>query len=156
MKKTKILMVCLGNICRSPLAEGILKDTLDPNRFQVASAGTGGWHVGNPPDPRSIDIAQKKGLDISQQRAQQFIPAFFDQYDLIYAMDQSNYSVLKALAKSPDQLKKLYLLLEAIFPGEGVDVPDPYYGGVSGFAEVYNLIDRACEVIARDINQKFD
>ena len=80
----------------------------------------------------------------------------FRSYDLIYAMDQSNYSDLKALAKSPDQLKKLYLLLEAIFPGEGVDVPDPYYGGVSGFAEVYNLIDRACEVIARDINQKFD
>ena len=151
MKKTKILMVCLGNICRSPLAEGILQGKLDPTRFLVASAGTGSWHVGNPPDPRSIEIAQKRGLDIRQQRAQQFQASFFDEYDLIYAMDQSNFNDLKALAKTPKQLEKLCLLLDSIFPGEGVDVPDPYYGGASGFSEVYDLIDRACVAIAREI-----
>lgn len=149
-------MVCLGNICRSPLAEGILKDKLDGNRFIVESAGTGGWHVGNPPDPRSVAIAKKRGLDISDQRAQQFKAQFFDYYDLIYAMDQSNFQDLKALANSQEQLDKLSMLLEAIFPGEGVDVPDPYYGGASGFAEVYDLIDRACTVIAQEINEKFD
>lgn len=156
MKKTKILMVCLGNICRSPLAEGILKDKLDPSRFTVESAGTGGWHVGNPPDPRSVDIAKKRGIDISQQRAQQFEASFFDRYDLIFAMDQSNFQDLKGLANSPEQLNKLSMLLDNLFPGEGVDVPDPYYGGVSGFAEVFDLIDRACEVIARDIEKKID
>jgi protein-tyrosine phosphatase len=156
MKKTKILMVCLGNICRSPLAEGILQDKLDPTRFSVSSAGTGSWHVGNPPDPRSIDIAQKRGLDISRQTAQQFKASFFDEFDLIYAMDQSNFSDLKALAKTPERLDKLSLILDAIFPGEGVDVPDPYYGGVSGFSEVYDLIDRACIAIAHKIDKKND
>jgi len=156
MKKTKILMVCLGNICRSPLAEGILKDKLDSSKFTVESAGTGGWHVGNPPDQRSVDIAHKQGLDINQQRAQQFTPAFFDHYDLIFAMDQSNFQDLKAMANSPEQLGKLRLLLDSIFPGEGVDVPDPYYGGVSGFAEVYDLIDRACSIIAQDFDEKID
>ena len=147
-------MVCLGNICRSPLAEGILQDKLDPTRFSVSSAGTGSWHVGNPPDPRSIDIAQKRGLDISRQTAQQFKASFFDEFDLIYAMDQSNFSDLKALAKTPEQLDKLSLLLDAIFPGEGVDVPDPFYGGASGFSEVYDLIDRACIAIAHKIDKK--
>ncbi|NBT86770.1 MAG: low molecular weight phosphotyrosine protein phosphatase [Flavobacteriaceae bacterium] len=156
MKKTKILMVCLGNICRSPLAEGILQDKLDPTRFSVSSAGTGSWHVGNPPDPRSIDIAKKRGLDISRQTAQQFKASFFDEFDLIYAMDQSNFSDLKALAKTPEQLDKLSLILDAIFPGEGVDVPDPYYGGASGFSEVYDLIDRACIAIAHRIDKKND
>ena len=149
-------MVCLGNICRSPLAEGILKDKLDPTQFSVSSAGTGSWHVGNPPDPRSIDIAQKRGLDISRQTAQQFKASFFDEFDLIYAMDQSNFSDLKALAKTPEQLDKLSLLLDAIFPGEGVDVPDPFYGGASGFSEVYDLIDRACIAIAHKIDKKND
>lgn len=149
-------MVCLGNICRSPLAEGILKDKLDPSRFIVESAGTGGWHVGNPPDPRSIEIAKKRGLDISGQRAQQFEASFFDHYDLIFAMDQSNFRDLKAMANSSEQRDKLSMLLEAVFPGEGVDVPDPYYGGTSGFSEVYDLIDRACNVIAQNIDDKFD
>lgn len=149
-------MVCLGNICRSPLAEGILKDKLDPSRFIVESAGTGGWHVGNPPDPRSIEIAKKRGLDISGQRAQQFVASFFDHYDLIFAMDQSNFRDLKAMANSSEQRDKLSMLLEAVFPGEGVDVPDPYYGGTSGFSEVYDLIDRACNVIAQNIDDKFD
>jgi protein-tyrosine phosphatase len=156
MGKTKILMVCLGNICRSPLAEGILKDKIDPERFTVESAGTGGWHVGNPPDPRSVDIARKRGIDISQQKAQQFKADFFDQFDMIFAMDQSNLQDLKALANTPEYKGKLHLLLDAVFPDEGVDVPDPYYGGVSGFTQVYDLIDRACDVIAHDLNKKID
>ncbi len=146
-------MVCLGNICRSPLAEGILQQKLDSERFSVKSAGTGGWHVGNPPDPRSISMASQKGLDITTQRAQQFKPDFFDEFDLIYAMDQSNLTDLKSLARTNGDQKKLRLLLDALFPGEGVDAPDPYYGGPSGFVNVFDLIDRACEVISSELEQ---
>jgi len=155
MEMTKILMVCLGNICRSPLAEGILEQKLDPKLFSVHSAGTGGWHVGNPPDPRSIEIASQKGLDISTQTAEQFKPEFFDEFDLIYAMDQSNFRDLKDLARSPVDEKKLRLLLDSLFPNEGVDVPDPYYGGPSGFVHVFDLIDRACEIIADELQQNY-
>lgn len=156
MDKTKILMVCLGNICRSPLAEGILQQKLDTKRFCIHSAGISGWHVGNPPDPRSISIALQKGMDISKQRAQQFKPEFFDEFDLIYAMDQSNLTDLKSLARTYRDQKKLRLLLDALFPGECVDVPDPYYGGSSGFINVFDLIDRACEVISRELEKNND
>lgn len=149
-------MVCLGNICRSPLAEGILQQKLDTKRFSIHSAGIGGWHVGNPPDPRSISIALQKGMDISKQRAQQFKPEFFDEFDLIYAMDQSNLTDLKSLARTYRDQKKLRLLLDALFPGECVDVPDPYYGGASGFINVFDLIDRACEVISRELEKNND
>ncbi len=144
-------MVCLGNICRSPLAEGILRQKLDPKRFSVHSAGTGGWHVGDPPDQRSIDIASQKGLDISNQKAQQFKLEFFDEFDLIYAMDQSNFNDLQSLARNSVDQEKLHLLLDALFPGEDADVPDPYYGGPSGFVNIYDLIDRACEVISSQL-----
>ena len=149
-------MVCLGNICRSPLAEGILQQKLDTKRFSIHSAGIGGWHVGNPPDQRSISIALQKGMDISKQRAQQFKPEFFDEFDLIYAMDQSNLTDLKSLARTYRDQKKLRLLLDALFPGECVDVPDPYYGGASGFIKVFDLIDRACEVISRELEKNND
>lgn len=141
-------MVCLGNICRSPLAEGILKSKVDPNKVTVESAGTGPWHVGKLPDPRSISIAAKNNIDITDQRGRQFNASDFDTYDRIYVMDNSNKEDVLELAKTPAHAQKVSLLLDEIFPGENVDVPDPYYGGPTGFTSVFNMIDQACESIA--------
>src|SRR5699024_2123166 len=141
-------MICLGNICRSPLAEGILKSKVDPEKVQVDSAGTGNWHVGNPPDPRSIAVAHKNNIDISDQVCRQFKISDFDTYDIIYVMDNSNKEDILALAKHEEHRKKVKLLLNVIFPVENVDVPDPYYGGPTGFDSVFKMIDQACDKIA--------
>ncbi|MEL6812779.1 MAG: low molecular weight protein-tyrosine-phosphatase [Bacteroidota bacterium] len=147
--KTKILMVCLGNICRSPLAEGILKSKLDADQYQVDSAGTGGWHVGELPDPRSIAIARKHGLDITDQRGRKFSAYDFESYEHIFVMDSSNYRDVIRLAKDEQEKQKVQLILDELFPGENVDVPDPYYGGDQGFENVYQMLDQACEKIMR-------
>lgn len=148
--KTKILMVCLGNICRSPLAEGILKQKVDPAEVTIDSAGTGGYHIGEKPDTRSIDIAAKYGLDISSQRCRKFDTADFDAFDHIYVMDKENYRNILALAPDEEARNKVRLLLEASgIPGG--EVPDPYYGGESGFEKVYKLLDEACDVIANQL-----
>lgn len=141
-------MICLGNICRSPLAEGILKSKVNPEKVQVDSAGTGNWHVGNPPDPRSIEIAKKNNIDISRQLCRQFRKEDFDEYDLIYVMDNSNKEDILAMAKTPEHKDKVKLILNEIFPGENVDVPDPYYGGPIGFQKVFEMIEKACDKIA--------
>lgn len=145
-------MVCLGNICRSPLAEGILRNKLDPNRFTVDSTGTGNWHVGNPPDKRSIAVAKKYGLDISHLRGRQFTSRDFTDFDHIYVMDSSNLENVIALAHNQDDISKASMILDTIFPGENVDVPDPYYGGDDGFERVYKMLDEACDVIAQQIS----
>jgi len=147
--KVKILMVCLGNICRSPLAEGILKSKLDTTQFQVDSAGTGGWHVGSPPDPRSVTVARQHGLDITDQRGKKFSPYDFETYDHIFVMDNSNYRDVVHQAQSNSEKQKVQLILDEIFPGENVDVPDPYYGGDQGFENVFQMLDEACENIVR-------
>lgn len=147
----KVLMVCLGNICRSPLAEGILKSKVNPNRVIVESAGTGGWHVGEAPDPRSIAIAKKYGLDITDQRAKKFSSYDFEIYDHIYVMDNSNFRDVTQLAKNQHESKKVKRILDEIFPGENVDVPDPYYGGDMGFENVFKMLDEACEQIAKKL-----
>lgn len=141
-------MVCLGNICRSPLAEGILKSKVDPDTVLVESAGTGHWHVGDPPDQRSIDIGRKNKIDISDQRGRQFEAKDFEEYDEIYVMDNSNKENVLALAKDDSQRKKVKLILDEVFPGENVDVPDPYFGGSSGFTNVYKMLEEACDRIA--------
>ena len=141
-------MVCLGNICRSPLAEGILKSKLDPSKYQVDSAGTGGWHVGELPDPRSVAVARKNGLDITDQRGKQFSTYDFECYDHIFVMDNSNYRDVTRLAKDQTERDKVQLILDELFPGENVDVPDPYYGGDQGFDNVYQMLDEACESLA--------
>jgi protein-tyrosine phosphatase len=143
----KILMVCLGNICRSPLAEGIMRSKLS-NNFIVDSAGTGGWHAGELPDKRSIATAKNKGLDITNQRARQFKISDFESFDYIYVMDNSNYKDVIALAPNEEAKSKVKLILNEIFPGENVDVPDPYYGGQDGFENVFNMLNEACDVIA--------
>ncbi len=141
-------MVCLGNICRSPLAEGILKSKVNSSKVLVESAGTGGWHVGELPDSRSIEVAKKHGLDITDQRGRKFSPYDFELYDLIYVMDNSNYRDVTKMAKNDSERQKVKLILNEIFPGENVDVPDPYYGGDQGFENVYQMLDEACEKIA--------
>lgn len=149
---TKILMVCLGNICRSPLAEGIMRSKLSED-FIVDSAGTGGWHAGELPDKRSVATAKSKGLDITNQRARQFKKSDFDTFDHIFVMDNSNYKDVMALAPNEEAKSKVKLILNEIFPGENVDVPDPYYGGQDGFENVYNMLDQACEEIARKLKR---
>lgn len=144
-------MVCLGNICRSPLAEGILKAKIDTDKVQVDSAGTGGWHIGELPDSRSIDIAKKHGLDITDQRGKKFSAYDFETYDYIFVMDNSNYRDVIRMAKNDSEKQKVRLILDEIFPGENVDVPDPYYGGDHGFENVYQMLDQACEKIVSHI-----
>ena len=149
----KILMVCLGNICRSPLAEGILASKL-PENFIVDSAGTGSWHVGHSPDKRSIAVAQKNGLCIDGQKGRQFKTTDFDEFDYIYVMDSSNYRDVIQLAKTPEHKNKVHLILNELFPDENVDVPDPYYGTANGFDSVYQMLDEAAEIIATKLIEK--
>ena len=139
-------MVCLGNICRSPLAEGILKSK--SNKIIVDSAGTAGYHVGSRPDQRSIEIGLKNNIDITNQRARQFTSNDFDDFDKIYAMDNDNYSKIISLATNQDQIDKVDLILNEVYPNQFKSVPDPYYGGEKGFENIYNLLEKACEQIA--------
>lgn len=143
----KILMVCLGNICRSPLAEGILRSKLS-EEFHIDSAGTGDWHVGNCPDKRSISVAKKYGIDISAQRARQFNPKDFDEFDLIYVMDESNFEDVISMAKSEIHKSKVQLIL-----GDK-NVPDPYYGSDEGFENVYKMLEEVAVQIATKISKK--
>ena len=145
-------MVCLGNICRSPLAEGIMRSKLSED-FIVDSAGTGGWHAGELPDKRSIATAKNRGLDITNQRARQFKKNDFEIFDHIFVMDNSNYKDVLALAPNEEAKSKVKLILNEIFPNENVDVPDPYYGGQEGFENVFDMLDQACEEIARKLKQ---
>ena len=128
----RILMVCLGNICRSPLAHGILASKLDTENFQVDSAGTSNYHIGSLPDQRSIAIARKKGLDITNQRGRQFKVEDFDTFDYIYVMDKSNFENVVKMARNTEDISKVKLILNESFPNKNLEVPDPYYGGDSG------------------------
>lgn len=150
----KILMVCLGNICRSPLAEGLLAAKLPKDKFLVDSAGTGHWHVGKQPDERSIATAKKNGLDISQQKGKHFTPKFFEEFDYIYVMDGANYDDVLFLAKNEEDKKKVQLILDELFPGDKVDVPDPYYGLQNGFDMVYEMLDEATDSLAKKLIAK--
>lgn len=140
-------MVCLGNICRSPLAEGILKSKLSKD-FIVDSAGTANYHSGAAPDTRSIAVARKYGLDISSLKGRQFNVTDFDTFDLIYVMDQSNYNNVIKLARHNEDIAKVKLILNEVHEGKNYEVPDPYYGGDHGFENVYQMLDEACDVIA--------
>ena len=150
----KILMVCLGNICRSPLAEGLLANKLPVDQFFVDSAGTGSWHVGHSPDKRSIAIAKKNGLCIANQRGRQFSTSDFNDFDYIYVMDNSNYNDVLSLAKTDEHRNKIKLILNELFPDENVDVPDPYFGITNGFENVYQMLDEATDIIANKLLEK--
>jgi protein-tyrosine phosphatase len=147
----KILMVCLGNICRSPMAQGILENKLAQKKKEayVDSAGTSGWHEGEKPDGRAINTMKKFGIDISKQRSRPFHKLDFDEFDFIYTMDSSNYNDIMAIARSQEDKQKLHLILNISYPGKNLSVPDPYYD--NGFDTVYNLLNEACEKIAEQI-----
>lgn len=140
-------MVCLGNICRSPLAEGILKSKLPLDRFRIDSAGTAAYHIGNSPDIRSIAVAAENGIDISHQKARKFLQDDFDRFDKIFVMDRSNLDNIMQMALTPDDLNKVALLL-----GEE-EVPDPYYENENGFKKVFDLIDRACDQLSEELQK---
>lgn len=150
----KVLMVCLGNICRSPLAEGLLASKLPKDTFFVDSAGTGGYHIGREPDQRSIATAKKNGLDISHQKARKFTTADFENFDYIFVMDNSNYDDVTFLAKTEEQKQKVALVLDELFPGDNVDVPDPFYGLQNGFDMVYEMLDEATDLLAKKLISK--
>jgi protein-tyrosine phosphatase len=144
-------MVCLGNICRSPLAEGILKSKLPTNKFIVDSTGTANYHVGNSPDKRSVAVAKKYGLDISNLKGRQFSASDFDTFDVIYVMDSSNYDNVIALTRNEEDITKVRFILNEIYPNQNYDVPDPYYGGEDGFENIYKMLDEACDLIAEKL-----
>lgn len=146
-------MVCLGNICRSPLAQGILESKLQSDDFTVDSAGTAAYHLGELPDPRSIAVARKYGIDITNQRARKFSKQDFDEFDYIYTMDSENYANIITQANSETEINKVKLILNELQPNANKSVPDPYYGGDDGFENVYNMLDEACSVIATKLTR---
>ena len=146
-------MVCLGNICRSPLAEGILKSKVDSNKIFVDSAGTGGWHLGKLPDVRSIEVARNHDIDITNQRCRKFIRSDFKNFDLIYVMDSSNYTDVISKASSDRERLKVRLILNEVSAHQNSEVPDPYYGGSNGFENVYQMLDSACDIISNKLNK---
>lgn len=142
----RVLFVCTGNICRSPLAEGVLRRLVDErgwtDRFEIDSAGTGGWHAGDVPDPRSCEVANRHGVDLSRQRARQVRAKDAANFDWILAMDEDNLDELRGWFSSPTRAQVLRL---RDFDPEGPgDVPDPYYGGPRGFDDVYEMVERSC------------
>lgn len=150
----KVLMVCLGNICRSPLAEGVLRHKLKEAGVTdviVDSAGTSGYHAGEHPDTRSARNAKSHGVDISKLVSRQFIMDDFEEFDRIYVMDSSNYQNVIALAQTKEHELKVDHLLNAKWPGKNIAVPDPYFGGDDGFENVFRLVEQACEAIVEEI-----
>jgi len=145
----KILMVCLGNICRSPLAEGILQDKAFKRglTWSIESAGTNGYHTGEPPHKLSQKVAKLNGINISNQRSMRFTATDFDVYDKIFSMAADVTGEMRRIAGNKFDASKVELLTNELFPGENVDVPDPWYGPEPGYHEVYKLIDNACEAI---------
>lgn len=147
-----ILLVCLGNICRSPLAEGILREKLNKQgiSWNVDSAGTGSWHVGEKPDLRSIKVAEEFSINIKDLRARQFSTADFDRFDLILAMDESNLEFINRKALVGTRAR-VAMMLDYLYPGERKSVPDPYYSGDHGFYQVYELLDKACDALIEEL-----
>ncbi|NEN22590.1 low molecular weight phosphotyrosine protein phosphatase [Cryomorpha ignava] len=150
----KILVVCLGNICRSPMAEGVLRHKFEEAGVDVDidSAGTGDFHIGEGPDKRAVANMDKNGHDISKLRARQFTVSDFDTYDEIYVMDESNYENVIALARNDSDKKKVDLFMNLSHPGENIDVPDPYFGGESGFQKVYEMLSQSADVLISKLN----
>jgi len=147
----KILMVCLGNICRSPLAEGILKHKAKAAglNWHIDSAGTNGYHIGEAPHRLSQKVAKLNGIDICDQKARLFVKEDFDRYDKIYALADDVLDEIKWMAKEKYDAKKIDLLLNELHPGKNLSVPDPWYGPEPGYHEVYKIIEAACDAIIR-------
>ena len=142
-------MVCLGNICRSPLAEGILQDKAFKAglNWSVESAGTNRYHTGDAPHRLSQKIAKQHGIDISRQRARTFVPDDFERYDKIYALAANVIDDIGYIAKDKFDGRKIELLMNELYPGRNMDVPDPYYDGEEAYHEVYRMLDKVCDKI---------
>ena len=153
-----ILMVCLGNICRSPVAEGVMREKLKKYKLNITvdSAGTASYHIGENPDKRSIANASKNGVDISKLKARQFKQVDFENFDLIYAMDKSNFDYILHLAKSDLHAKKVKLIMSELPLSNYTVVPDPYYGNEADFQLVFDLLDEVCEKIAYNFHQQLN
>ena len=147
MSEPKVLMVCLGNICRSPLAEGILKSKLKNQTIEVESAGTSGWHVGESPHEMSIKVAKINGIDISKQKGRKLKSADLDYFTHIYAMDTTNYQNIIDLCQTEKQKSKIHLILK-----NNLSVPDPYGHGFVSFEQTFDLLDEACSRLAKELN----
>lgn len=145
----KILMVCLGNICRSPLADGLLRKKVIENQLdvEVDSAGTSGHHKGELPDARMMKTASEFDVDLSSLRSRPIVKNDLDYFDVIYTMDRENYWNVYDLCETEEQRKKIIPILDLIYPEENKSVPDPYYGGKQGFVHVYEMLDKATDVI---------
>ena len=145
-------MVCLGNICRSPLAEGILSSKISKMKVTVDSAGTAGYHIGSKPDPRAIDIAKKNNIDISTLRARKFERSDFINFDKIYVMDKNKFNDVIGLAENKNEASKVILITDIL--DSYSFVPDPYYGSLADFEKVFNLLDKICHKIANKIESR--
>ncbi len=141
----RILMVCLGNICRSPIAEGLLKHRAEEKGISVIvdSAGTSGYHAGELPDTRMMQTAHQFGIDISYQRSRQLRLSDFEEFDRIFAMDRSNFRNILKLTNTLAYHQKVEMILDLVSPGANMEVPDPYFGGEQGFVEVFQMLDKA-------------
>lgn len=151
----KILMVCLGNICRSPLAEGILQNKLPKKQYLIDSAGTANFHINKAPDARSIATAKKFGIDISQQKCRQLTPADFELFDHIYVMDQNNYKNVLQMAPNEKAKQKVKIILNELHPNKNLEVPDPYYGNLQDFEKVYTILNEVCDKIAKTLYPQY-
>lgn len=152
--RISLLFVCLGNICRSPLAEGVFRSLVEEaglsERFEIDSAGTGAWHVGEPPDARAAMVASQHGVRL-ECRARQVGPDDFQRFDYIIAMDRENLRNLERMAAAAGSDARIRLLREFDPEGDGDEVPDPYYGGASGFETVYDIVSRSCRTLLQRI-----
>ena len=156
----RILFVCLGNICRSPTAEAVMRDLVRreglDGEIEVDSAGTGDWHVGEPPDARSAEAARRRGI-VMDGAARQVVAGDFDDWELLLAMDRANHRALLELAPDDDAREKVRMLREfdpeAVAAGD-LDVPDPYYGGERGFEDVLDLVERACRGLLEELRSR--
>lgn len=153
--KEKILMVCLGNICRSPMADGLMRKKIKEFNLnvEVDSAGTAGDHIGNAPDPRMRETAKSFGVPIDTLRGRQFVVSDFDTFDRIYVMDKSNQNNVLKLAKTDEHKQKVSLILNESTPGQDLEVPDPYFGGDQGFKDVFDMLDDATDKIVDQLKE---
>ncbi len=149
----KILMVCLGNICRSPMAEGIMRSKIEKYKLQaeVDSCGTAAYHVGEQPDRRAMAKLQEHGMDISDLSGRQFEQNDFDRFDMIYVMDSQNYRNVLRLVRNENDRQKVSMIMNEVYPNGQIDVADPYFGGAGGFNDTYQMLDKATEKIAKKI-----
>ncbi len=154
----RILFVCTGNICRSPLAEGILRDKLDKLGInaRIDSAGFEAFHIGDAPDERAILTASKRRIDITGHRARLFTPDDFDQFDRIYVMDSYHYYNIGKMSRSDEDMKKVDYLMNVVHPGKNIPVQDPWYDGMSAFEKVYLQLDAALEILTEQIASRTD